>query len=190
MFFALQLLLPPPIRPSPHTLAAAVGIVGAVIALASTVFFTQAVLKEDQGNAEMRRLRGLIYDGARAYLLTQYKWLSLWVLTLFVLVSVLLGPLTSSEYPLDGVYTGFSFVIGAFFSGFAGYLGMLIATQANSRTTKACEQSISRGLEVAFASGAVMGNAVVGLGEWVGGLTSSALRLSTPLTTQLVSTDD
>ena len=72
-------------------------------------------------------------DGARAYLLTQYKWLSLWVAILFVLVSVLLGPVTSSEYPIDGLYTGISFVIGAFFSGFAGYLGMLIATQANGR---------------------------------------------------------
>ena len=45
------------------------------------------------------------------------------------------------------------------------HAGMLIATQANSRTTEACKQSISRGLEVSFASGAVMGNAVVGLGE-------------------------
>ena len=46
----------------------------------------------------------------------------------------------------------------------AGYVGMLIATQANSRTCEACRKSISRGLEVSFASGAVMGNVVVGLG--------------------------
>ena len=46
----------------------------------------------------------------------------------------------------------------------AGYVGMLIATQANSRTCEACRTSISRGLEVSFASGAVMGNVVVGLG--------------------------
>lgn len=46
----------------------------------------------------------------------------------------------------------------------AGYIGMLIATQANSRTTEACKQSMTRGLQVSFASGAVMGNGVVGLG--------------------------
>ena len=50
----------------------------------------------------------------------------------------------------------------AFFLAFIA--GMLIATQANSRTTEACKQSIARGLQVSFASGAVMGNAVVGLG--------------------------
>jgi len=62
-----------------------------------------------------------------------------------------------------------SFLALTFFSPFcaqalAGYVGMLIATQANSRTCEACRKSISRGLEVSFASGAVMGNVVVGLG--------------------------
>jgi H(+)-translocating pyrophosphatase len=141
-----------------------IGIGGAVIALLSTVFFTQAVLKEEQGNSEMRRLRGLIYDGARAYLLTQYKWLTAWVAIVAVGIAVLLGPVSAPDTPLDGLYTAISFIIGSFFSGLAGYIGMAIATQANSRTAEACRTSISRGLEVSFASGAVMGNAVVGLG--------------------------
>jgi K(+)-stimulated pyrophosphate-energized sodium pump len=47
---------------------------------------------------------------------------------------------------------------------------MMIATMANARTAEACRTSISAGLQVSFASGAVMGNAVVGLalgGLWV-----------------------
>lgn len=56
------------------------------------------------------------------------------------------------------------FFVGALFSASAGYAGMLIATEANARTTTACEQNISEGLKVGFASGAVMSNAVVGLG--------------------------
>ena len=65
---------------------------------------------------------------------------------------------------LEGLYTAICFIIGSGLSALAGYIGMLIATQANSRTCEACRTSISRGLEVSFASGAVMGNAVVGLG--------------------------
>jgi K(+)-stimulated pyrophosphate-energized sodium pump len=65
---------------------------------------------------------------------------------------------------LEGLYTAICFIIGSGLSALAGYIGMLIATQANSRTCEACRTSISRGLEVSFASGAVMGNSVVGLG--------------------------
>lgn len=50
---------------------ASVGIGGSALAFGSMAYFTRAVLKENEGNLEMRRLRGLIYDGAKAYLLTQ-----------------------------------------------------------------------------------------------------------------------
>lgn len=85
-------------------------------------------------------------------------------MTLFLMVSILLGPVVNSSNPADGVLTGIALVIGSLASGVAGYVGMLIATQANARTTEACKQSIARGLQVSFASGAVMGNGVVGLG--------------------------
>ena len=113
---------------------------------------------------DLREARHLTIARATSRFFIVDKWLTLWVVALFVMVSILLGPATNSTNPSDGVLTGISFVVGALFSGAAGYAGMLIATQANSRTTEACKQSISRGLEVSFASGAVMGNAVVGLG--------------------------
>jgi Na+/H+-translocating membrane pyrophosphatase len=55
-------------------------------------------------------------------------------------------------------------------ASFGPLAGMMIATMANARTAEACRTSISAGLQVSFASGAVMGNAVVGLalgGLWV-----------------------
>ena len=45
------------------------------------------------------------------------------MLALFVMVSILLGPATDSVHPTDGVLTGISFVVGALFSGAAGYAG-------------------------------------------------------------------
>jgi K(+)-stimulated pyrophosphate-energized sodium pump len=85
------------------------------------------------------------------------------ILAIFVLcVAVLLGVTANSETssPLVGV----SFVLGAFCSALAGFIGMRVATKANVRTTNAARTSLGRALEVAFAGGTVMGMGVVGLG--------------------------
>jgi K(+)-stimulated pyrophosphate-energized sodium pump len=63
-----------------------------------------------------------------------------------------------------------SYIVGSVLSAAAGFLGMYTATSANARTAQACERNIAEGLQVAFGSGAVMGNGVTGLalgGLWV-----------------------
>jgi K(+)-stimulated pyrophosphate-energized sodium pump len=60
--------------------------------------------------------------------------------------------------------TSFAFITGGFFSGLSGFIGMKIATYANSRTANAAQSSLNKALRVAFSSGAVMGFTVVGLG--------------------------
>ena len=77
---SLPLLVPPPIR------SASVGLAGGVIAIVSGIYFLYSVLAEEQGNSEMRRLRGLIYDGAREYLFTQYRWLCGWAAIMFIII--------------------------------------------------------------------------------------------------------
>jgi K(+)-stimulated pyrophosphate-energized sodium pump len=57
-----------------------------------------------------------------------------------------------------------AYLIGAVFSGGAGFIGLTIATRANSRTTHAATKSMPKALEVAFRGGAVMGLTVAGLG--------------------------
>ena len=59
---------------------------------------------------------------------------------------------------------GLSFVVGAFCSALAGFIGMRVATKANVRTTHAARTSLGKALEIAFAGGSVMGLGVVGLG--------------------------
>jgi len=140
------------------------GFIGAAIALVAAVYFRSIVLAENPGSEKMQQLRKSIFEGAWSYLATQTKWLSLWVIVMFVLIMCIIGFSGQDGNFMEGVYTAICFLIGSAASASAGWIGMLIATQANARTCEACKTSISRGLQISFASGAVMGNAVVGLG--------------------------
>jgi K(+)-stimulated pyrophosphate-energized sodium pump len=99
-----------------------------------------------------------IRKGARAYLKRQYFTVAIFFSVMFVILGVLsiLGFLTP--------FVPFAFLIGGFFSGVSGYIGMSFATAANARTANAASEGLNRGLRVAFSSGAVMGFVVVGLG--------------------------
>ena len=57
-----------------------------------------------------------------------------------------------------------AFLTGGFFSGLSGFIGMKIATYANSRTANSASKSLNAGLKIAFSAGGVMGFVVVGLG--------------------------
>lgn len=117
------------------------------------------VSKQDAGNERMTRIAGFIEDGAMAYLKAEYRILSIFV----VLVAILLGWMGSLSDDSSWMIA-LSFILGAFCSGFAGFLGMRIATKANVRTTQAARTNIGSALRVAFAGGSVMGMCVVGLG--------------------------
>ena len=106
------------------------------------------------GNARMQEIAGSIAEGASAFLRAEYKILVVFIIILFVLISLFIG-----------LGTGFCFVIGAGFSMLAGFFGMKVATRANVRTANAAKESgMIRALSIAFSGGSVMGMCVVGLG--------------------------
>lgn len=109
----------------------------------------------------MNRLQEAIHGGARSFLFSEYRYLSLFCL---LVAAALCGVLYQEAAQTAGVLTAVCFLVGAFLSALAGYIGMLIATEANSRTAYNCVSSMKAGLEVSFASGAVMSNFVVGFG--------------------------
>jgi len=60
-------------------------------------------------------------------------------------------------------FTTIAFWVGAFTSMAAGYIGMMIATSANVKTTYGCNISMEEGFKHAFRGGQVLGFALVGL---------------------------
>lgn len=117
------------------------------------------VSKQEVGNDKMARIAQNISDGAMAFLKAEYKVLSLFVLAVAVLL-IFKGQSDADSTALVAV----SFVVGAFLSALAGFIGMRIATKANVRTTNAARESLNKALEVAFSGGSVMGLGVVSLG--------------------------
>jgi K(+)-stimulated pyrophosphate-energized sodium pump len=116
------------------------------------------VSKQDAGDENMRTLAGYIADGAMAFLRAEWK-----ILTYFAIIAAVLlaysGTLVETSSPVIAI----SFLIGAFTSAFAGYIGMNIATKANVRTTQAARTSLAKALKVSFTGGSVMGIGVAGL---------------------------
>jgi len=125
-----------------------------VVALIYVYIKAVAIKKESVGNKRMEEISAYIQEGAMAFLSREYKSLAIFATVLFFILGFGLN------WP-----TAISFLIGALFSGLAGYLGMIVATQANVRTANAAKESgMNKALSVAFSGGAVMGMAVVGLG--------------------------
>ncbi|MDZ4682843.1 MAG: sodium-translocating pyrophosphatase [Saprospiraceae bacterium] len=129
-----------------------------VIGLVYTFWRSSWVAKKEVGTERMARIADAIATGAMAFLKAEYRVLAVFVVAVAALLAFTANAKESS--PLVGL----SFVLGAFSSALAGYIGMRVATKANVRTTNAARTSLGKALEIAFAGGSVMGMGVVGLG--------------------------
>lgn len=133
----------------------AIGSVAALI-FAAIMFFR--VKKQPEGTAEMIKISTAVRKGANAYLKRQYLGVGIFFAVVFVILLVM------AFCGLLSYFTPFAFLTGGFFSGLSGFIGMKTATMANDRTANAAQQSLNKGLRVAFSAGSVMGFTVVGLG--------------------------
>lgn len=138
--------------------AATAVLVCAIIALVFAAINFFSVKKKPEGTETMAHISGKIRKGAMAYLKRQYKTVGIFFAVMFVILIILAvrGFLTP--------YVPLAFLTGGFFSGLSGFIGMKIATYANSRTANGAREGLNKGLKIAFASGSVMGLTVVGLG--------------------------
>ena len=126
----------------------------ALCALIFAAFKAGYVSKAAPGNSRMQEIAGSIAEGASAFLRSEYKILAIFIVVLFVLISLFIN-----------LGTAVCFVIGAGFSMLAGFFGMRVATRANVRTANAAmESGMIKALSIAFSGGSVMGMCVVGLG--------------------------
>ncbi|MEM8935748.1 MAG: sodium-translocating pyrophosphatase [Pseudomonadota bacterium] len=111
-----------------------------------------AVMSLPTGNDRMREIASAIQEGAQAFLNRQYTTIAAAGAVVFLILLFALG-----------LEAAIGFAIGAFLSGAAGFVGMLVSVRANVRTTQAASEGLDKGLSVAFRSGAVTGLLVAGL---------------------------
>ena len=116
------------------------------------------VSKQDAGTDRMKQISNYIAEGAMAFLKAEWK-----ILGYFVVIGAILLAFMGSRNPNSHWAIAVSFIVGAFFSALAGFIGMKIATKANVRTAHAARTSLSKALSVSFTGGSVMGLGVAGL---------------------------
>ncbi|WP_298095839.1 sodium-translocating pyrophosphatase [Brevundimonas sp.] len=128
-------------------LVIAAGALGVLYGLVQTA----SLMKASTGNDKMREIAAAIQEGASAYLRRQYTTIAMVGVVILV-----------AAYFLIGEWAAIGFVIGAVLSGLAGFAGMLISVRANVRTAQAASESLGKGLDLAFRSGAITGMFVAG----------------------------
>ena len=115
------------------------------------ILTSRQILSLSSGNKKMQEIAKAIQEGAKAYLNRQYLTIGIVGLIIFILIWLIFD-----------LYSAIGFLIGAFFSGAAGYVGMNISVRSNVRTTQAASSSLAEGLSVSFKAGAVTGMLVAG----------------------------
>ena len=133
-------------------------IVAALIGLLYMLVKKSWVMKQDAGDGKMKEISEHIYEGALAFLNAEYRLLAIFVAVISVLLFVVSTIVPSTHWLIV-----VAFILGAFFSAFAGNIGMKIATKTNVRTTQAARTSLPNALKVSFGGGTVMGLGVAGL---------------------------
>ena len=135
-----------------------VPIVMAFLGLAFMLYKRAWVLKQDAGDGKMKEISDYIYEGALAFLKAEYR-----LLTFFVIGASIVLAAMSYIFHTTNILIVVAFIFGAFFSAYAGNIGMKIATKTNVRTTQAARTSLPQALKVSFGGGTVMGLGVAGL---------------------------
>ena len=123
-----------------------------ILAVAYSYLLSGQIISSSPGNSRMQEIAEAIQIGAKAYLNRQYKTIAIVGIIVLAIVTYFFSYLV-----------GFGYFIGAFLSGVAGYVGMLISVKANVRTAEASRNSLQSGLTIAFKSGAITGLLVAGL---------------------------
>jgi len=130
----------------------------AILGLVFAAYKFYWVKAKPEGSETMANISAKIRKGAMAYLKRQYKTVAIFFVVMVIILSVM-----ASQGMLTW-FVPFAFLSGGLFSGLSGFVGMKIATYANSRTANGAKEGLNKGLKIAFSSGTVMGLTVVGLG--------------------------
>jgi len=139
-----------------------------LITVIFAIFLAKSVLSKPTGTPKMKEIGDIIFKGAWAFLKRQYRTITIYSVCIAIIIGVLVGILGGT--PLKG-YSGFdigwrtavAFLVGAFCSGVAGFIGMYIAVKSNVRCAAAAQRSLTEAVNVALRGGAVSGFLITAL---------------------------
>ncbi|OYT66384.1 sodium-translocating pyrophosphatase [Candidatus Bathyarchaeota archaeon ex4484_205] len=131
--------------------------ISALSSLLMAAFLAYRVLREPPGTPKMIKISEIVHEGAKTYLVQQYKAVYSVGIPIFLILLVV------ALHGIIDIFIPYAFIHGLSTCALAGFIGMMISTKASSRTAKAAEESLNSALRVAFRSGAVMGLSVIGI---------------------------
>jgi K(+)-stimulated pyrophosphate-energized sodium pump len=155
--------------------------VAGAAAVLYAVWLARDVLSRSPGTPAMQEIGGMIFEGAMAFLSRQYRTIALFAILTAVALGVVVGAISEGVKDIildgdavaygevevgnwtEGLLTSIAFLVGAFCSGLAGYIGMFIAVRSNVRTAAAAQNSLKEAITVSLRGGAVSGFLVVAL---------------------------
>ena len=136
-----------------------VSVVAGALGLIGVGILVKGILKASPGDELMQELSRTIQKGARTFLYREYRAVA--VVAVIVVIFLSIAPLFFGHKVEVNWQTAIAFVIGMFCSALAGWIGMSVATRANSRTAQAAKSGLKPALDISFSAGAVTGLSVV-----------------------------
>jgi K(+)-stimulated pyrophosphate-energized sodium pump len=144
--------------------------VAGVLTIIFAIYLIRNVMKRPTGTPKMKEIGDIIFQGAWAFLKRQYSTIAMYSVAIAIIIGVLVGVLGHSgveKYGYDGLDVGWrtavAFLVGAFCSGLAGFIGMYIAVKSNVRCAAAAQKSLTEAVQVALRGGAVSGFLITAL---------------------------
>jgi K(+)-stimulated pyrophosphate-energized sodium pump len=123
-----------------------------LLALLYAAYLIMQVLRVEAGNEKMVSISNYIREGATAYLNKQATYVGIFAIILFLILWLF--------FP-NGSKMAIGFLAGAILSGFAGYVGMMVATRANVRTAAVAKNGMKAAFDLAYKGGNIVGLFVV-----------------------------
>jgi K(+)-stimulated pyrophosphate-energized sodium pump len=130
----------------------------AFVGIGYALLIVGRILKLDPGTPAMQKIARAIQKGARAYLNRQFKTILL-ITAVIAVAMFATGETLAMQLGRAG-----AFLLGAFFSGLVGFVGMSLAVRGNVRCANAARTSYKKALTIAFQTGTIAGMFCVGLG--------------------------
>ena len=152
-----------------ETLCFIIAFAVSIIAFGVAIYFFKWIKGKEVENAEIKRVGGLIKNGARVFLKKEYITLAKFALVFFALIVVFFPTPIWKQASFnvilkENIAMGLAYLFGTVLSATAGIIGIEVATNSNMRCAEAAKKGIKQAFNMGFRGGAVMGMAVVGLG--------------------------